>query len=97
MGLGGQCETDEDSGMTDTRKYLNEHPEAVAPLVALGLWALIWKAFALYRAGANRSPGWFTAILLVNSLGLLEMSYLFVFGTRKRATTRLLDRGVDGG
>lgn len=70
--------------MNSGQKYFKEHPEAVAPVVAIGVWGLIWKAFALYRAGANRSPGWFVALLLLNTVGILEMLYLFVFGKKKR-------------
>lgn len=70
--------------MANNKEYFKEHPEAVAPAVALGVWSLIWKAFALYRAGANRSPGWFVTLLLVNTVGILEMLYLFVFGKKKR-------------
>lgn len=70
--------------MAKKKEYFKEHPEAVAPAVALGAWSLIWKAFALYRAGSNRSPGWFVALLLVNTVGILEMLYLFVFGKKKR-------------
>ncbi|MGK0742456.1 DUF5652 family protein [Leucobacter sp. Z1108] len=70
--------------MAKKQAYFKEHPEAVAPAVALGVWSLIWKAFALYRAGSNRSPGWFVTLLLVNTVGILEMLYLFVFGKKKR-------------
>jgi methionyl-tRNA synthetase len=70
--------------MNNGQKYFKEHPEAVAPVVAIGVWGLIWKAFALYRAGANRSPGWFVALLLLNTVGILEMLYIFVFGKKKR-------------
>lgn len=70
--------------MAKNREYFKEHPEAVAPAVALGVWSLVWKAFALYRAGANRSPGWFVTLLLVNTVGILEMLYLFIFGKKKR-------------
>ena len=81
--------------MAKAQKYFEEHPEAVAPVVALGTWGMIWKAFALYRAGANRSPGWFTALLLVNSVGILEMLYLFVFGKKKQQ--RGAAASTDGG
>ncbi|MGK0722598.1 DUF5652 family protein [Leucobacter sp. W1478] len=70
--------------MANNKEYFKEHPEAVAPAVALGVWSLVWKAFALYRAGANRSPGWFVTLLLVNTVGILEMLYLFIFGKKKR-------------
>jgi hypothetical protein len=50
------------------------------------LWSLVWKAFALWRAARNGSKGWFVALLLINTAGILEILYLFVFG-RNRAKT----------
>lgn len=70
--------------MAKKQTYFKEHPEAVAPVVAVAVWSFIWKAFALYRAGSNRSPGWFATLLLVNTVGILEMLYLFAFGKKKR-------------
>jgi hypothetical protein len=60
------------------------------PAVAIGvsfllLWTIIWKGLALYRAGSNRSPGWFLALLVFNTLGILEILYFFAF-SRKRKT-----------
>lgn len=78
--------------MNKGQKYFKEHPEAVAPVVAIGVWGLIWKAFALYRAGSNRSPGWFVALLLLNTVGILEMLYLFVFGKKKRPSAQIDQR-----
>lgn len=52
-------------------------------IIGLALWDGVWKAFAMYRAGANRSPGWFIALLLLNTVGILPILYLFVFGKKK--------------
>jgi len=50
------------------------HPD----LVAFGaIWVMIWKGLALWRAAEHRARGWFIAILIVNTLGLLEIIYLF--------------------
>lgn len=77
--------------MSRSKQYFDEHPEAVVPVVAVTVWSLIWKALALYRAGSNKSPGWFTALLFINTVGILEMLYLFVFGRKKRRVARLGD------
>lgn len=52
-------------------------------ILALALWDGVWKALAMYRAGVNRSPGWFIALLLLNTVGVLPILYLFVFGKKK--------------
>jgi hypothetical protein len=43
------------------------------------IWELIWKGLALWRAGRNHQPVWFIVLLIVNSLGLLEIIYLLAF------------------
>lgn len=63
--------------------YFMEHPEAFALIALLGIWSWIWKAFALYRAGYNKSVGWFIALFILNTMGILEILYLFVFGKKK--------------
>jgi hypothetical protein len=55
----------------------------IVPLILA--WTLLWKGLALYRAGANRSPGWFVVLLVLNTLGILEILYFFIFSRgRKR-------------
>ena len=58
-------------------------PRLLAAFIALSIWALIWKGFALWRAARQNQMIWFIALLGVNSLGLLEISYLFVFSKIK--------------
>lgn len=43
-------------------------------------WSMIWKGFALWRAGRNYNKGWFVVLFIVNTIGILEILYLFVFG-----------------
>ncbi|CAB4631301.1 unannotated protein [freshwater metagenome] len=54
-------------------------------LIVLIIWSFVWKAFALYRAGANRSPVWFVVLLVVNTVGILDILYLFIWGKKKNA------------
>ena len=42
------------------------------------LWTLIWKGFALWRAAGLRQKWWFVALFIVNTLGLLEIIYIFL-------------------
>ena len=77
------CYKEENRSWLREQASVKEHPEAIAPAVAVGLWSLVWKALALNRAGSNGSPRWFTALLLLNTVSLLEMLYLFVFGKKK--------------
>lgn len=50
---------------------------------ALLVWSLVWKGLALWRAAQNGSKPWFIALLLINTAGILEILYLFVFGKKR--------------
>lgn len=41
------------------------------------IWTLIWKGLALWRSATLRQKGWFVAFLIVNTLGILEIVYLY--------------------
>jgi len=41
------------------------------------LWSLFWKGLALWHAGRHAQPWWFVILLVVNTLGILEIIYLF--------------------
>jgi len=41
------------------------------------IWSLFWKAYALWQAASKRQLIWFVLILIMNSLGLLEIAYVF--------------------
>ena len=55
-------------------------------LVAL-LWTAFWKAIALWHSARKGKSGWFIVISLVNTLGILEIIYLF--GVEKVKTNKL--------
>lgn len=43
------------------------------------VWSLIWKGMALWKAAKEGNKVWFVAILVVNTLGILEILYIYVF------------------
>lgn len=51
--------------------------------IPLLIWSIFWKGWGLWRAAKNDSKVWYVAILLLNTLGILEILYLFVFGKKK--------------
>lgn len=53
-------------------------------LIALQLWTIPWKGMALWKAVKSNSKRWFIALLIVNTLGLLEIIYLFVVPPRAK-------------
>lgn len=42
-------------------------------------WSLVWKGLSLWKAAQRKEKVWFVALLIINTLGLLEILYLFVF------------------
>ena len=63
--------------------YLVGHPFALGVVISVAVIVLTLKGFALWRAARNKSVGWFVVLLVVNTLGVLELLYLFVFGKKK--------------
>ncbi|KKT16258.1 MAG: hypothetical protein A2654_02545 [Candidatus Nealsonbacteria bacterium RIFCSPHIGHO2_01_FULL_43_31] len=48
------------------------------------LWVLPWKGVALWRAARNSHKKWFIALLVVNTMALLEIVYIFYFSKPKK-------------
>ena len=53
------------------------------------VWSIAWKGLALWRASKNDQKNWFIAILVVNTLGILEIVYLFAFAKKKMTLSDL--------
>lgn len=56
-------------------------------LIVLLIWSLIWKGFALWRAAGRQDKVWFIVLMILNTIGLLEILYLFVFSKRENKVT----------
>ncbi len=60
-------------------------PWVIGPLV---LWDIVWKGIALFRAAKNDQKGWFIALLILHTAGILPIIYLLFFAdtTEKKGT-----------
>lgn len=47
------------------------------------VWSVIWKGLALWKSAREGSKVWFVVLLIVNTLGILEILYLYVFSKKK--------------
>lgn len=47
------------------------------------LWTLPWKGLALWKAAKNEHKWWFIALLVLNTMALLEIIYIFFFSKKK--------------
>ncbi len=55
-----------------------------AALVILAIWTIIWKGMALWKAARSGNRGWFVALLILNTIGILDILYIYVFSKKKR-------------
>ncbi|MFA6917761.1 MAG: DUF5652 family protein [Candidatus Gracilibacteria bacterium] len=53
-------------------------------VVLLAAWTIPWKVVALWRSARNNSKVWFAFLLFVNTVGILEIIYIFGFSKKKR-------------
>ena len=60
--------------------------------ILLAIWELVWKGWALWRAAKNGQNGWFIAILILNTLGILPILYLYVFSTPNEDKKKLEEK-----
>ena len=56
--------------------------EELIILTLLLLWTLPWKGVALWRASHRKEKKWFIALLVLNTLAVLEILYIFFFSKR---------------
>lgn len=64
---------------------------SIPPLAqyALLIWSIAWKGVALWNASKNNQKNWFIAILVINTIGILEIIYLFGFAKTKMTLSDL--------
>jgi hypothetical protein len=48
------------------------------------IWTLPWKGVALWRAAKKGDSKWFVAMLILNTLAILEIIYIFFFFKKKQ-------------
>ena len=62
---------------------LLNNPRVVSVITILAIWALVWKGLALWKAARNGSKVWYIVMLVVNTVGILEIVYFFFFSKKK--------------
>lgn len=51
----------------------------------IALWIIPWKGISLWKSARRGEKWWFIALLVVNTLGVLEILYIFVFSKSKKS------------
>jgi hypothetical protein len=65
----------------DLAQTINNNPYLSFLLI---LWVLPWKGLALWKSARKEKKWWFIALLVINTVGLLEILYIFVFSKMKK-------------
>lgn len=52
-------------------------------LAVLLAWSIVWKLWALWRAARLGQKWWFIILFFINTVGILEIIYLFVVSRKK--------------
>ena len=48
-------------------------------LIPIIIWEFIWKGIGMWKSARNNQLGWFVAILILNTLGILPIVYIYFF------------------
>jgi len=51
-------------------------------IVVFLVWSLFWKGWALWESARRGEKVWFALLLVINTLGLLEILYIFWFSKK---------------
>lgn len=55
------------------------------------LWTLPWKGYALWVAARRSDKWWFIALLILNTLAILEIVYIFFIAKKEQPETTTSD------
>lgn len=54
----------------------------VLPLTLAVIWTIPWKGVALWKSARRGQKVWFVLMLILNTLAILEILYIFVFSKK---------------
>jgi len=52
-------------------------------VILSALWTIPWKGWALWRSARRGDRGWFVLLLIINTLAIIEILYIFIFSKEK--------------
>jgi len=53
-------------------------------ILLIMLWVLPWKGYALWTAARNKHTNWFVILLVINTLAILDIIYIFLIVKKKK-------------
>lgn len=61
----------------DILALFSAEPSLTVVILLVALWTLPWKGYALWHAARLSQRRWFIVLLVVNTLAILEIIYIF--------------------
>lgn len=52
-------------------------------LIIISAWILAWKGVSMWKAARKGHAIWFVLLLVINTFGILEILYIFLFSELK--------------
>jgi hypothetical protein len=52
---------------------------ALFVFAVISIWSLVWKGLALWKSSKKEHKIWFVVLLVVNTIGILEILYIYIF------------------
>ena len=52
-------------------------------IALLVVWSVLWKCYSAWVAARNNHKGWFVALMILNTFGILDMIYVFKIAGKK--------------
>ena len=57
-------------------------------ILLLVIWSIVWKIYAAWIAAKNNHKKWFVAIIILNTVGILEIFYIFKIANKSYAEVK---------
>ncbi len=61
----------------------------IAAIILISVWSLIWKGIALWKSARLGHKNWFIALLLINTMGILEIVYIFLIAKKEETAKKM--------
>ena len=77
--------TDFASQIQEIGMYFEKRPMLVLIII---IWTIFWKGVGLWQAAERGHKWWFFFILVLNTLGILEIIYIYFVARKYRVETK---------
>ncbi|MCS7092321.1 MAG: DUF5652 family protein [Patescibacteria group bacterium] len=60
-------------------EFVSSESYKILVFIFVSIWVAVWKGFALWHSARHNQKWWFLVFIISNTLGVLEIIYLFFF------------------